>query len=60
MGMDRQSMARFFDDLGEKSFRADQVTKWIHQQGAASFERWWGRAAPVEAMRALVGGVPTG
>lgn len=31
-------MARFFDDLGEKSFRADQVTKWIHQQGAASFD----------------------
>jgi len=38
MGMDRQLMARFFDDLGEKPFRADQVTKWIHQQGAESFD----------------------
>lgn len=24
------------------------------QQGAASFERWWGRSAPVEAMRAAL------
>ena len=38
MGMDRTNMARFFDNLGEKPFRADQVTKWIHQQGAASFD----------------------
>lgn len=26
------------------------------QQGAASFERWWGVAAPVEAMHAAIGG----
>ncbi len=38
LGMDRQLMAGFFSDLGEKPFRADQVTKWIHQQGATSFE----------------------
>lgn len=38
MGMDRQLMARFLGDLGEKPFRADQVTKWIHQQGADSFD----------------------
>lgn len=30
-------MAQFFEDLGERRFRADQVTKWIHQCGARSF-----------------------
>ena len=38
MGMDRAGMAQFFDTLGERSFRANQVTKWIHQQGVSSFE----------------------
>ncbi len=38
MGMDRSNMARFFGNMGEKPFRADQVTKWIHQRGAASFD----------------------
>lgn len=38
MGMDRTGMTQFFDNLGERSFRADQVTKWIHQRGASSFE----------------------
>jgi len=38
IGVDRVHMARFFDGMGEKSFRADQVTQWIHQQGTASFD----------------------
>lgn len=38
LGMDRNGLARFFDGLGEKAFRADQVTKWIHQKGADSFD----------------------
>ena len=38
MGMDRAEMARFFEDMGERSFRADQVTKWIHQQRVACFD----------------------
>ena len=37
-GMDRTAMARFFEELGEHSFRADQVTKWIHQQGVDRFD----------------------
>ncbi|MEJ2185984.1 MAG: shikimate dehydrogenase, partial [Gemmatimonadota bacterium] len=27
-------------------------------QGAASFERWWGRPAPVDAMRSALTGAP--
>ena len=38
LGLDRAALAQFFDSLGEKPFRADQVTKWIHQRGATSFE----------------------
>jgi 23S rRNA (adenine2503-C2)-methyltransferase len=38
MGMGRTNMVRFFGNMGEKPFRADQVTKWIHQHGAASFD----------------------
>lgn len=30
-------------------------TEMLLQQGAAAFERWWGRPAPVEAMRAALG-----
>ncbi len=38
LGMDRTGLVQFFDGLGEKAFRADQVSKWIHQRGAASFD----------------------
>ena len=38
LGMDRIGLARFFDNLGEKAFRAEQVTQWIHQKGADSFD----------------------
>lgn len=37
MGLDEAAMHAFFAELGEKSFRADQVLKWIHQQGMADF-----------------------
>lgn len=38
MNLDRPAMAEFFDGLGEKRFRADQVVKWIHQLGVADFD----------------------
>ena len=38
MGMDRDQMSRFFEGMGERSFRADQVTKWIHQHGVVRFD----------------------
>ena len=31
LGMSRPQMEKFFEDLGEKKFRAGQVMKWIHQ-----------------------------
>jgi 23S rRNA (adenine2503-C2)-methyltransferase len=39
LDMDRQSMEDFFCSLGEKSFRASQVTKWIHQHGVSDFQQ---------------------
>jgi 23S rRNA (adenine2503-C2)-methyltransferase len=31
LGMSRAELEKFFEDLGEKKFRASQVMKWIHQ-----------------------------
>ena len=38
LDLDRSSMETFFTDLGEKSFRASQVLKWIHQSGMTDFQ----------------------
>lgn len=38
MGLDRPGMTRYFEGLGEKSFRASQVLKWIHQSGVTDFQ----------------------
>lgn len=37
LGYDRQAMEEYFLGLGEKSFRAAQVMKWIHQVGVSDF-----------------------
>ncbi len=37
LGLDAQELARFFEGLGEKPFRARQVERWIHQLGEADF-----------------------
>jgi len=39
LDLDHQSMEAFFTNRGEKSFRASQVLKWIHQQGIIEFDR---------------------
>ncbi|NND00376.1 MAG: 23S rRNA (adenine(2503)-C(2))-methyltransferase RlmN [Gammaproteobacteria bacterium] len=39
MGLDRPAMEAFFLSLGEQSFRASQVMKWIHQAGITDFTR---------------------
>ncbi len=33
MGLDRTALEAFFVSLGERSFRASQVLKWVHQRG---------------------------
>ena len=38
LDLDRKAMEAFFAGLGEKSFRASQVLKWIYQFGAADVE----------------------
>ena len=35
--------------------RATDGLEMLVQQGAASFERWWGTSAPIDAMRAAIG-----
>jgi len=37
MGFDRAAMEAYFLSIGEKTFRASQVMKWIHQTGANDF-----------------------
>jgi 23S rRNA (adenine2503-C2)-methyltransferase len=39
LGLDAQGLARFFEELGEKPFRARQVLRWIHQLGEPDFAR---------------------
>ena len=38
LDLDRSSMERYFAGIGEKTFRAPQVTKWIHQSGITEFQ----------------------
>ena len=37
MGLDRQAMESYFLGMGEKTFRASQLMKWIHQMGVRDF-----------------------
>jgi 23S rRNA (adenine2503-C2)-methyltransferase len=37
LGLDADRLARFFESLGEKPFRARQVLRWIHQLGESDF-----------------------
>ena len=37
LGLDAEGLARWFEALGEKPFRARQVLRWIHQLGVADF-----------------------
>jgi 23S rRNA (adenine2503-C2)-methyltransferase len=39
IGLDAAGLERFFQEQGEKPFRARQVLRWIHQQGETDFAR---------------------
>ena len=39
LDFDRKGLAAFCDTLGEKSFRATQLFRWIHQRGATDFDQ---------------------
>ncbi|MDE2089919.1 MAG: 23S rRNA (adenine(2503)-C(2))-methyltransferase RlmN [Gammaproteobacteria bacterium] len=38
LGLNRQALERYFAGVGEKPFRAVQVTQWIYQRGTADFD----------------------
>jgi len=38
LGMTRAQLESYFDELGEKKFRAQQVMKWMHHQGVRDFQ----------------------
>lgn len=38
LGLDKKAMESFFANIGEKSFRAQQVLKWIHFNGVTDFQ----------------------
>ncbi len=37
MDLDQAGLASFFEAMGERTYRATQVTKWIHQMGVADY-----------------------
>jgi 23S rRNA (adenine2503-C2)-methyltransferase len=39
LGLSRIQLEQFFEQIGEKKFRATQVMKWIHQFGVTDFEQ---------------------
>lgn len=39
LDLTRESLRAFFKEMGEKPFRAEQVMKWIYQQGVADFDQ---------------------
>lgn len=38
LDLTRSGLRAFFHEMGEKPFRAEQIMKWIYQQGVADFE----------------------
>ena len=39
LDFNRETLLTFFDEIGEKKFRAQQVLQWIHQVGVCDFTR---------------------
>ncbi|MDN3639259.1 23S rRNA (adenine(2503)-C(2))-methyltransferase RlmN [Simiduia curdlanivorans] len=39
LGLTQSKMEAFFESIGEKRFRAQQVLKWVHQLGVVDFEQ---------------------
>ena len=49
LGLDREALGDWCEQLGEKRFRATQLFRWIHQRGAADFEAMTDLAASFRA-----------
>jgi len=50
----------FVESSASAGIRTTDGTEMLVQQGAVSFERWWGQEAPIQAMRAAVAERKTG
>ncbi|MBL1142979.1 MAG: 23S rRNA (adenine(2503)-C(2))-methyltransferase RlmN [Proteobacteria bacterium] len=46
---DRKSLGEYFTEIGDKSFRAQQVLKWIYHQGVVDFEGMTNLSKPLRA-----------
>ncbi len=38
LDLDKKGLRAFFESLGEKPYRAEQVMKWVHQEGCLDFD----------------------
>lgn len=47
LGLSPLQMKEYFESIGEKSFRATQLLKWIHQQGVSSFDEMTNLSKPL-------------
>lgn len=54
LGFSKAKMEAFFEQIGEKKFRAIQVVKWIHQQGVTDFEQMTNLSKPLRTKLAEV------
>ncbi len=52
LNLDRAGLETFFVDRGEKAFRAQQVLKWIHQNGVDDFDAMTNLSKPLRAQLA--------
>ena len=39
LGLSAPRLSEFFEEIGEKKFRATQIIKWIHQEGECDFQK---------------------
>jgi len=39
LGLSASRLSEFFEEIGEKTFRATQIIKWIHQEGECDFQK---------------------
>lgn len=54
LGLTREQLETFFATLGEKAFRARQLSKWVHQQGVRDFSQMTNLSNPLRSKLALV------
>src|SRR3990167_4437160 len=47
LGLDRKAMRAFFEQIGEKPYRADQLLKWIHAVGVTDFSHMTNLSKPL-------------